>query len=90
MAERSMPIELVTTKAKVEAPLPSEASLAAAGLPRRRSRTWPALLVILLAAGGAAYFFRARIPWVRAAIERGSGLMAASQPVATPPPHNPY
>jgi uncharacterized protein (TIGR02266 family) len=86
MPERSMPIELVTTKAKVEAPLPSEASLVAAGVPRRRSRMWPAVLVVLLAAGCAAYFFRARIPWVRSMIERGSGLIAPAQPVEAPPP----
>lgn len=85
MPERSMPIELVTTKAKVDPPAPSEASLVVAGVPRRRSRAWPAVLVILLAAGCAAYFFRARIPWVRTMLER-SGLIAASQPVTAPPP----
>lgn len=71
--ERSLPIELVTTKAKVSPePPPSEASLVAAGLPRRRSRAWLAVLVVLLAAGCATYVFRARIPWVRVAIERVS------------------
>lgn len=84
--ERSLPIELVATKAKVEPPAPSEASLVAAGMPRRRSRAWPAVLVVLLAAGCAAYVFRARIPWVQRAIDRGAALIAPTQPIATPPP----
>lgn len=84
--ERSLPIELVTTRAKVDPPEPSEASLVAAGMPRRRSRRWPAVLVVLLAAGCAAYFFRARIPWVQSTIDRASRWITASQPVSTPPP----
>ncbi len=86
MPERSMPIELVTTRTKVEPPAPSEASLVAAGVPRRRSRVWPAVLVVLLAAGCAAYFFRARIPWVQSLIDRASRSITASQPVTTPLP----
>ncbi|HEX8796925.1 MAG TPA: hypothetical protein VF765_38500 [Polyangiaceae bacterium] len=78
--ERSLPIELVTKRAEVEPPVPSEASLVAAGLPRRRSRAWLAIVVVLLAAGCAAYFFRARIPWVRFVIERGSGLITHRSP----------
>jgi uncharacterized protein (TIGR02266 family) len=45
--------------AAVEPP-PSEASLAEAGVPRRRGGTWIALL-LLLAIGGAGYAFRSRI-----------------------------
>jgi uncharacterized protein (TIGR02266 family) len=77
--ERSLPIELVTTRAKVEPPAPSEASLVAAGVPRRRSRLWLAVLVVLLAAGCAAYFLRARIPWVQAVIDRASALITPSR-----------
>jgi uncharacterized protein (TIGR02266 family) len=64
-----------TTKPKVEVSKPpSEASVAAADLPARRRRRWPAvLLLVLVAAGCAAYFMRERIPWLRAVIEGGSG-----------------
>jgi uncharacterized protein (TIGR02266 family) len=80
-----------TTKSKVEVSRPpSEASLAAADLPGRRRRLWPAVLLVLVAAGCAAYFMRARIPWLRAVIEGGSGAStflapSASTPVAPAP-----
>ncbi|HEX8791240.1 MAG TPA: PilZ domain-containing protein [Polyangiaceae bacterium] len=89
MLDRSLPIELVATKPKrapepkppeptpkVEAPEPSEASLAAAGVPRRRGGIGWVLLLLLLAAGGSAYAFRARIPWVNAMIARVTNALA--------------
>jgi hypothetical protein len=76
--ERSLPIALVTAKREVASPSPpSEASLAAAGVPRRRSRWWAAILVILVAAGCAAYVQRDRSPWVHSLIERVSAIFSA-------------
>ncbi len=57
--------------AVVEAP-PSEASLAEAGVPRRRSGTW-IMLLLLLAIGGVGYAYRSRI-------------MLAAFPTAQPQP----
>ncbi len=62
--------ELPAPEPRAEAAPPSEASLVAAGVPRRRSRIGWVLLLLLLAAGGSAYAFRARIPWVNAMIAR--------------------
>jgi uncharacterized protein (TIGR02266 family) len=73
------PSALATSKSKVEvSTAPSKASPAAVGLPRQRRRRWPAVLLVLAAAGCAAYFMRARIPWLRAVIEPGSGSQAPS------------
>lgn len=62
--------EVAAPEPKVEAAPPSEASLVAAGVPRRRGKIGWVLLLLLLAAGGSAYAFRARIPWVNAMIAR--------------------
>jgi hypothetical protein len=63
----------VTTQSKVEVSKPPrEASVAAADFPGRRRRLWPVVLLVLVAAGCAAYFMRERIPWLRALIEGGS------------------
>lgn len=84
--DRSLPIQLVTTKAKevAVAPPPSEASLAAAGVPRRRAR-WPLVVFALAAAACALYAMRARVPWLQAMLER-SGMITApatDAPIAT-------
>lgn len=75
--DRSLPIALVTTKAaSAPAAPPSETSLVAAGVPRRRGRRWPAIvLLILVGAGCGAYAMRARIPWLRPFIDRASSAM---------------
>jgi hypothetical protein len=70
--ERSMPIGLVTAKARVEAAVPSEPPRDAAKAPRKRARRWPVLLLLLLAAGAGAYVFRARLPWVNVVVERAA------------------
>jgi Tfp pilus assembly protein PilZ len=45
---------------------PSEASLAAAGVPRRRGRRWlPFFLLVIALAVGGLYVLRGRIPWVQ-------------------------
>jgi hypothetical protein len=49
----------------------------AAELPRRRRRLWPALLVVLLAAGCAAYVMRADIPWLASFIDWTCAKVAA-------------
>lgn len=87
MLDRSLPIELVANKPKrppepkpepktVEAAPPSEASLVAAGVPRRGRGIWWVLLLLLVAAGGSAYAFRARIPWLDATIARVTRALA--------------
>ncbi len=65
---------------------PSEASLAAAGVPRRRARVWPAVLLVLVGAGFAVYAMRARIPWLRVMIDRATAAMGSPQPPAPAPP----
>jgi len=72
--DASIALDLVVKKPKpakppgekpgTEKPL-SEASLAAAGVPRRRRRAWVVALVVLALAAGGVYAMRARIPWVR-------------------------
>lgn len=97
LLDRSLPIELVASKAKAQAqpppepkpppepepgpelkpptPEPSEASLAAAGVPRRRGRVWPVIFLLLVGGACAAYALRARIPWLNAMIERCSAAL---------------
>ncbi len=78
--DRSLPIALVPAKSKVQpSTAPSEASLAAAGVPRRRWRRWLAVLFVLVAAGCAAYFMRTRIPWLGPIIERAAAWVAAQR-----------
>ena len=76
--DRSLPIALVPAKSKVST-APSETSLAAAGLPGRRRRRWLAVLFVVVVAGCAAYFMRARIPWLGPIIERGAAWIAAQR-----------
>jgi hypothetical protein len=47
------------------APPISEELLAAAGVPRRRGRTWLVLLLLLAMVGAGVYLYRDRIPWQR-------------------------
>jgi uncharacterized protein (TIGR02266 family) len=56
--------ELVPKEPESSPPI-TEDSLSAAGLPRRRGRTWLVLLLLLAIAGGAVYVYRDRIPWQR-------------------------
>jgi len=72
--DKSIAIDLVPKKperpAAPETP-PSEASLAAAGVPRRRrGRRWLVFLVLLAAASGGLYVARQRVPAVRAFLDR--------------------
>ena len=68
--EASIALDLVHKKAEPQpAPLPaqalSEASLAAAGVPRRRGRGWLVVLLLLAMAGSALWVMRHRVPWYR-------------------------
>jgi uncharacterized protein (TIGR02266 family) len=64
-------------------PPPSEASLAEAGLPRRRGGTW-VMLLLLLAIGGVGYAFRSRI--MLAAFPPAPQKPMAATPAPAPPP----
>jgi uncharacterized protein (TIGR02266 family) len=69
-------------RAAVEAP-PSEASLAEAGVPRRRGGTW-VMLLLLLAIGGVGYAFRSRI--MLAAFPPAPQQPVAATSASAPPP----
>jgi len=68
----------------VEAP-PSEASLAEAGVPRRRGGVW-IMLLLVLAIGGVGYAYRSRI--MLAAFPTAPPQPTAAMPAAAPPPAN--
>jgi hypothetical protein len=61
--EPSLALDLVVAK-RAAKPF-SEASLAAAGVPRPRGRGWLAALVVIALLAGGAYAERHRIPWAR-------------------------
>jgi len=83
-AEQSLALDLVVRKA-VPAELPSEASMAAAGIPVRRRR-WPLVLLLIVAvAAGAIYLERGRIPWARLRSLVGHVTSHASPVAATSP-----
>lgn len=103
LMERSVPIELTGARVKAEGaalasaaatseapvPEPSEASLEAAGVPRRRARIWPVVLVVLVGAGCAAYAMRARVPWLRVMFERAAAAVGSPAPPPAPAPAPP-
>src|SRR5271155_5449969 len=66
--EASIALDLLHKKTEPQpAPQPpqalSEASLAAAGVPRRRGRAWIVVLLLLAMAGTALWVMRHRVPW---------------------------
>jgi uncharacterized protein (TIGR02266 family) len=80
---RRVEITPIEPKPEAEAAPLSDASLAEAGIPRRRGRAWIAIL-LLLAIGGAGYAFRSRIPY--ATLLRALRQPQPAAPTPAPPP----